>query len=129
MKNTLIISFLVMFATSAYADYGSITCNTSTPVNLEFEEMSDITKETLRMNLNNQKLEFNEFNVSDTKYGLLSITISAGTTQQSRRFVFDNLGSSDCFGVFESNQTGQAVLKVFNENVQIEEAKCTCSVD
>lgn len=129
MKATLMIPFLLMIATSAYADYGSITCNTSTPVNLEFEEMSDISKETLRMSIAGKKVEFNEFNASNTDYGLLSITIDAGTPQQVRKFVFDNLGSSDCFGVYGSNQKGSATLKVINERGAVEEANCTCSVD
>ena len=93
MKATLMIPFLVMLASSAYADYGSITCNTSTPVNLEFAEMSDISKETLRMSIAGQKVEFNEFNASNNDYGLLSITIDAGTPQQVRKFVFDKVAA------------------------------------
>ena len=129
MKNNLMIPFLLMIATSAYADYGTITCNTSTPVSLEFEEMSDISKETLRFSLNNQKVELNDFNTTSTDYGLLSITINVGNAQDSKRYIFDNLGSSDCIGVFQSNQNGPATIKVLNERGAVEEASCTCSVD
>ena len=129
MKNFLMTGFLVLTSAFAYADAGNITCNTAEPVTLEFEEMSDISNETLRLNLNNKDMKIQDVKVSDTQYGILAIEITAGPERTSSRYKFDNLGSSDCFGVYGSNQQGPAKIEILSSEGKLEEAECTCSVD
>ena len=129
MKNLLIVNLLVLTSAFAYADSGSITCNSAKPVNLEFEEMSDISKATLRLSLNDQEEKIDTVEVSQTQYGVLAISISAGTTKSSSSYKFENLGSSDCFGVYESKQSGPAKIEILSADGKLEEAECTCTVD
>lgn len=127
-KYFLLFSFL--FTADAFADYGAIVCgNKSQKIELRFDEISDVSIDTTHLLIYNKKVPVKKLTVQQTEYGILSLQAQLGSGPGEYTYRFENLGSSDCFGVYGSKQTGLAKIEVYNSMGMIKSANCKCDAD
>lgn len=116
----------------AFADYGSISCISSSSNNeirLSLDETSDVKVDTSTLLLNGKSARISRLNVTQTEYGVLAIEVQVGKGPGKYKYSFQNLGSSDCLGVFGSNQKGLAYVEIINSMGHIGRLNCKCDQD
>ena len=124
------IALILISTSAAYADYGTIECKGTAGVyRLSLDEMSEITKETSHLRIGTQDIALASVRAQSSDFGLLSLTLVRGKGPGATKYVFKNLGSSKCFSVYESKQSGKARLEVINSMGVIGRADCKCSQD
>lgn len=128
MKNLLVATFLCAFSTDAFADYGSLKCkNDNKNIELTLEETSDIKSKNVTLKVAGKTLNVSRVSVTQTEYGVLGIDVQVGKGSLKYIYSFGNLGSGECFSVYESEQKGLARVKVINSLGTIATINCKCN--
>ncbi len=130
MLRKLSFIFVSLLSSFAFADYGTILCDGGLQkVELRISEMSDITYDVSTLMRANKTQKIHTLSAEQSDYGVLRITIHVGEGKNQTKYIFDNLGSDQCFGVYDSKQTGAATVRVSNEKGDLVDTTCVCSVD
>lgn len=132
MKNAILASLVSLFAVSAFADNGSILCESKSShqvVHLSIDEMSELSVQGAALKLNRKETKVTGFAPQQTEYGVLSIQVTTGKGRAAYNYRFQNLGSSECFGVYGSKQSGAAFVEVYNALGKIAKLTCECDAD
>lgn len=129
---TLLFAVISTLSMNAFANYANITCSSPTStrtVTLQLDETSDIQTDTLGLSMNDKSAKVSQVKVDETQYGILGINIAVGKGPGQYKFLFKNLGSEKCFGVYGSKQNGVATVEVVNSMGVIAKLPCTCEAD
>ncbi len=123
MKMSVLFALVVFISIPAQADYGAITCDNGTQLLLD--ETSDVTVETTSLKINRRSVRIEDLVVKQSDYGILEMTVRVARGSKTTEYTFKNLGSSKCFGVYESRQRGSAYVTTEGA----EKSMCECSQD
>jgi hypothetical protein len=132
MKNIILMTVLTL-VTQASFSFVDISCKSKTgyiqKISLGIEEVSDLTEDSVILVVNGKKVKTSSIVDKSSDYGLLKLKISNGTGAGKTNYTFDNLGSSKCLGVYESQQKGLATVQVTNSMGLIATLNCSCIED
>lgn len=131
MKTVKVLSSLTLFLSiSAHADFGNFICKSGKQsIRLEVQEISDITVESSTLTINGKNVGLSNISVIQSEYGVTQINAQVGRGAPKYRYQFKNLGSSECLGVYDSNQIGTAFVDVVNSMGKVASINCTCEQD
>ena len=132
MKRFFIVALLYSTTFSLFADYAKIKCGAKKSNEvflLSLDETSDISIKTASFFVNETRQEMTRIETVQTDYGILTIKLQTGYAPNIASYAFKNLGSSSCFGGFNSNQSGSAYIEKLNTSGENEKQNCKCEVN